>query len=467
MVNRFLLATANSVFWLEKALMKRKKRYDIVITDLSMPVMNGLDMIKAIKEICDEQSILITSAHSEAEYMFGAIRAGIDGYIIKPFDFHQLNTELYKIVTRLSKYKENEEYQLHLKRMVEQKTSELRYMMESQSKNYEQTLLSMVEMIEDRDTYTAGHSKRVANYSARIAKEMGYSQEECTLLYQAGILHDVGKIATPDAVLLNPKTLSDIEYTLIQEHVNVGYKLLKNIPMFASLAEIVYSHHEKYDGTGYPRGIKEDEIPPLARIMIVADAFDAMTTSRIYKGRKSALEALEEIEDLSAIQFHPEVVKSALIALKEVVIDTEISQLPKTKLEEERFAYFYKDSLGDIYNANYFEFIIIRNGFSHEYNHMALFLLKNFSQYNKNLSWTGGNKLLTKIAALLHEYFESLLVFRIFGDDFVILSKEPIETQKFEEALAKVLKDTVITYEKKDVNLQEVLIKNIKQIEEL
>ena len=446
----------------------QEEKFDIVITDLSMPVMNGLEMIKEMKQRNSLQAILITTAHSEAEYMFGAIKAGIDGYIIKPFDFTQLNAELYKIVVRLSKFKENEEYQQHLQRLVEQKTSELRYIMQTQSKNYEQTLLSMVEMIEDRDTYTAGHSKRVANYCVQIAKEMGYAQEEVTLLYQAGILHDVGKIATPDAVLLNPKTLSKIEYKLIQEHVAVGYKLLKNIPMFQSLSQIVYAHHEHYDGSGYPRGIKEEEIHPLARIMSVADSFDAMTTNRIYKGRKSVQEALQEIETLSGTQFDPDVVKSAQIALRDVVIDTQINQLPRTEIEEERFAYFYKDSLNHhLYNANYFELLLVRNDFSHEYSHLTILFLKHFSEYNRNKSWSDGNELLTQVATLLDGSFEDVLLFRIFGDDFAILSQEELKTKKFEEKLQEILKYSSIRYEMKRVDLREVHIENIKQIEEL
>lgn len=252
-----------------------------------------------------------------------------------------------------------------------------------ESNNYEQTLVSMVEMIEERDTYTAGHSKRVAEYSKKIAQQMGYSEQECTKLYQAGILHDIGKVATPDTVLLNPKTLNAIEYKLIQEHVVVSYNLLKNIPMFKDLADIVRSHHERCDGKGYPRGLSGEEIEPLSRIMMVADAFDAMTTNRIYKPRKTVSEALSELVSLKLQQFHPEVVDSAVIALRDIKIDENISQTPKTKLEEERFAYFYKDTIGNIYNQNYLELILSKNSYEPEYKYMKLFTVHSFSQYNK------------------------------------------------------------------------------------
>jgi len=443
------------------------QRFDIVITDLSMPKMNGLDMLEQIKELNESQAVLITTAHSESDYMFGAIKAGIDGYIIKPFDFIQLNRELFKIAQKLQKFKENEKYKLHLQEMVDKKTSELRHLVDFQNDNYEKTLFSMVEMIEQRDTYTAGHSKRVAEYSQRIAKEMGFSDEDCTMIHQAGILHDVGKIATPDAVLLNPNSLNDIEYKLIQEHVEVSYRLLNNIPMFKALAEIVHSHHERYDGTGYPLALKGDEIVPLARIMIVADAFDAMTTNRIYKARKNVKEALRELVELSSKQFHPEVVEAALIALKDTEIDENINQLPKSKLEEERFAYFYKDTLSEAYNQNYLDVVLMKNSYDAEYKNIEVFLLKDFSKYNKNNGWEEGDKLLKNIASMLCKKLPQNLVFRVFGDDFVVISKEKLNLLEVKTSLDKIKNIKEITYITKDIDLSVVNISKSAQIENI
>ena len=443
----------------------KKGKYDIVITDLSMPRMNGLDMLSKIKELNDEQAVLITTAHSESEYMFGAIKAGIDGYIIKPFDFEQLNHELFKIAEKLIKYKENEEYKIHLQDLVDEKTAEITHIMAFQVENYNKTLLSMVEMIEQRDTYTAGHSRRVAEYSRLIAKEMGYSEKDCTMLYQAGILHDVGKTATPDAVLLNPKTLNDIEYKLIQEHVTVSYMLLKNIPMFRSLAEIVRSHHERYDGKGYPRGISGDEIPPLARIMIVADAFDAMTTNRIYKARKTKQEALDELSEFSSKQFHPEVVEKALIALRDIKIDDEISQLPKSRLEEERFAYFYKDTLSNAFNQTYLDVVLMKNSYDLEYKSLNIFSIKNFSNFNREHGWKEGDKILTEFSNILSQKAPDSLVFRVFGDDFVLISLEQIELKEIIESLDKLLSAYDVDYTIKNIDLSIVDINRVSLLE--
>lgn len=438
----------------------KENKIDIVITDLSMPIMNGLEMLTEIKKRDSNQSVLITSAHSESQYMFGAINAGVDGYIIKPFDYVQLNHELYKIADKLSKFKENEKYKNHLEDMVTERTQEIEKIISYQKDNYEKTLYSMVDMIEERDTYTAGHSKRVAKYSAMIAKDMGYSEEDCTKIYQAGILHDIGKVATPDAVLLNPKSLNEIEYTLIKEHVTVSYKLLNAIPMFKELSEIVRDHHERYDGKGYPRAIEKDAINPMSKIMIVADSFDAMTTNRIYKGKKSVAEAIEELKRYNKKQFHPEVVEVAIQTLKNVRIDENVNQLPKTKLEEERFAYFYKDPLTKTYNSNYFDLIISNNSFKQEYHYKFIYKinLKKFSHFNTTNGWEEGNEVLKLVASGLTHLFQDEPVFRIFGDDFAILCENKKEIEAINEVLETILQPykiahTLETYDLDDVGL--------------
>ena len=443
------------------------REFDIVVTDLSMPVMDGIEMIEEIKKQNETQAILITTAHTESNYMLSAIKDGVDGYIIKPFDFPQLNYELFKAVQKIKMHQENEAYKLHLSDMVEDKTHELENLIDYQNNNYEKTLASMVAMIEQRDTYTAGHSKRVAKYSQMIAKEMGYSEEDCTLIHQAGILHDVGKVGTPDAVLLNPKALNDLEYKLIQGHVSVSYKLLSSIPMFTSLAEIVYSHHERYDGRGYPRGLKADEITPLARIMIVADSFDAMTTNRIYKSRKTVDQAIEEIIRLSEEQFDPKVVKSAVKALTNVKIDENVNQLPQTKLEEERFAYFYKDTITEAYNQNYLEVVLMKNSHERFFNFMYIISIKNFSAYNKDNSWDNGNIVLESLASLLLESVEHAYIFRVFGDDFVILSERIQDMDKLKIIFEKLFQQHGLKYEIDTVDLEKKNIEKVSQIESI
>ncbi len=227
---------------------------------------------------------------------------------------------LLTIVVAFFKYLLN----IRTKEVVEN-AKQLQMLEEEKVKDYQKILYALISMIEQRDSYTAGHSGRVANYSEMIAREMGYSEDECKLIYKAGILHDIGKIATPDSVLLKPDKLSELEHNLIKEHVNVGYKILRDIPMFRDISKIVKHHHEKYDGSGYPDGLIGDNIPPLSRIMMVADAFDAMTTNRIYKHKKSVADALEEIKSLSKIHYHDDVVEAAVKALGKIIISQDFN----------------------------------------------------------------------------------------------------------------------------------------------
>lgn len=444
----------------------KKEQYDIVLTDISMPSMNGIEMSSAIKKLNKNQEIIIATAFSEFSFIKEAITLGVSGYLLKPLDNVLLLDELNKVVMRLHIKRENEAYKNRLEEMVEEQTINLKSLQKQKIENYNQTLYSMVEMIEKRDTYTAGHTQRVANYSILIAEKMEYPQEEKELLYQAGMLHDLGKIATPDAVLLNPRKLNGIEYKLIQEHASVGYDLLKKVPMFQEVAEIVGAHHEKYDGSGYPRGIKNEEIPELARILSVADTFDAMTTNRIYKSAKTKEEALKEIGLLEAKHFDPQVVEAALIALKDIEIDTKTTQVPQTEIEKERFAYFFKDNLLTLYNQNYFELMLQKNIESKEYIYLYVVSLQNFSLYNQKHGWSSGDKLLTQITEGLHKVFSSYQISRIFGDDFVFLSKQKVDFTQYRSQF-KFLQEFNVKIEFKEFNLKELSIGSCSDLQKL
>ena len=264
----------------------KKQKPDIIISDILMPNMNGIEMLKLIKDIHPSQNIIITSAYTESEFFIDSIKLGVGSYIIKPINYDQMVEVLYTMVLKISQEKELDLYHENLEIVIQEKIKAYESLEHARAEDYEKVLLALVQMIEQRDSYTAGHSQRVAHYSKMLAEDLGHDEATCNQIYQAGILHDIGKIATPDAILLKPDRLSNIEYKLIKEHVKVGMKILQEVPMFQNIITIIGSHHERCDGGGYPQGLKGNEIPLLARIMIVADAFDAMTTSRIYRHKK-------------------------------------------------------------------------------------------------------------------------------------------------------------------------------------
>jgi putative nucleotidyltransferase with HDIG domain/diguanylate cyclase (GGDEF)-like protein len=309
---------------------------------------------------------------------------------------------------------------LKTKEVIE-KSEKLHKQEEQKIKDYENFVYALVSMIEQRDSYTAGHSQRVAKYSLLIAKEMGYSMQECELLFKAATLHDIGKIATPDSILLKPDKLSKLEYNLMKEHVNVGVKMLKNIPMFKGISHIIKYHHEKYNGSGYPDGLSGNDIPELSRIMMVADAFDAMTTNRIYKHKKSVNDALAELKSLSKIHYHPEVVDAAIKALSCTKITDDFNQTPITEIEQQRFAYFYKDAVTELYNVKYLETTLINNNDTLKYKKSIVISLHKFDIYNKKHGWDKGDETLKNFAKLLYTLFTESLIFRIRANDFIIL----------------------------------------------
>jgi len=292
--------------------------------------------------------------------------------------------------------------------------------------NYEETILAFVDMIEQRDAYTAGHTVRVARYSRMIAEALHLDEQLIKRIEKAAILHDIGKIATPDTILLKPGKLNQLEYKLIQNHVTAGYKMLSKVKMYSTLAEIMKYHHEHYDGSGYPNGCKKDEIPIEGHILIVADAFDAMTTNRIYKGKKSVDEAIAELVKNSGTQFHPDIVAIAAKVLADVNI-SQTTQMPQNELEKQRFSYFFNDNLTGLYNEAYLQ-LVLNQLDSKSY--INIVELKNFTQFNKVNSWADGNELLVNIANQLQIYFPTSKIFRFEGDDFFIISQDKVVFSK-------------------------------------
>ncbi len=334
------------------------------------------------------------------------------------------------------------------------------------TENYEETILSFANMIDHRDTYTAGHTLRVAHYCKLLAKELDLTDEQTGVLQKAATLHDIGKIATPDSVLLKPGKLSTLDYELIKLHASAGYEMLSNITMYQELAEIIRHHHERYDGMGYPDRLQGKGIPPLSRIIVVADAFDAMTTNRIYKPRKAIPEALAELQALSGSQFDPDIVVAALKVFKDAEVPEAINQLPKNQMEQRRFSYFFSDKLTGLYNEDYLQIILRNNKELQEYRCLHSLHIKNLQQYNNGQGWEQGNILMQKFAIELQILYPDMLLFRAYGRDFVVVAREHFKINK-EKLLFDSLKGTGVTVEQDHLDLKEDTAYYIDKLEKI
>ena len=335
---------------------------------------------------------------------------------------------------------------------------------EEKVENYKEILYSLIEMIEKRDPYTAGHSQRVATYSKLIAQALNLSKEDCELIYEAGVLHDIGKIVIPDAILLKPGDLNKIEFNLIKEHTTIGADLLKKIKRFHPISEIIKYHHERNDGSGYPSGLKDDEIPLLSKIMSIADSFDAMTTKRIYGQTLTPMEAMKIICELKGKFFDEYIVNVAKEVLLNQEINEKINQNPISKMDNARFSYFYNDQLTSLFNTNYLDFQITTTKLKN-FNYISILKTKNFSKYNSTFSWAKGDIALKNIAMELTNQLTTEMIFRINGDDFIILSKNQISLDI--EKLNKLISFEQISFEFSSNSLNHLEITKIKDIIQL
>lgn len=444
-----------------------KHRHDIVLTDIQMPNMNGLEFIREIQKIDEKQEIIIISAYTDSDYLVESIKLGVTGYIVKPINFENILKTVGQSIDKLQLFRQNELYKTNLEEMVQERTKKVLDLQDDLVSNYKQMMLSFAKMIEKRDSYTGGHSERVATYSRDIASAMGFGKKECELIYEAGLLHDIGKILTPDTILLKPAKLSDEEFDLIKEHVSASFLILSDVPMYKELADIVYSHHEYYDGSGYPRGLKGEEIPLFARIMTIADSFDAMTTSRVYKPKKSKDEAIAELKELKRVYYDPAIVDVAADVLSSVLIDEGVHQEAETYMDDARFAYFYKDTLTHLYNHAYFDYMLNKSKDENLSLCIHVIYIRNFSDYNKKNGWSYGDKLLNNFALYLKSEFDGFKMARVHGDDFVLLSHEhkDIDTQKINEI--DFIKTDGLYCEYKHIDLDEININDYKNLEDL
>jgi response regulator RpfG family c-di-GMP phosphodiesterase/signal transduction histidine kinase len=288
----------------EKGLAMMKERLpDLVLCDVMMPGMDGHAFARSVKsdEGLKHIPIILVTARSGAEMLNQGLQAGADDYISKPFD----SVELKARIRALLRIREVESELAMANRNLKMRTSDL---VDQQRSLFLSTVKSLVTAIDAKDEYTRHHSTRVTEFTLKIAATMGFSEKELGDLELAALLHDVGKIAVPEAILNKPGRLTDAEFLQIKEHPARGESILLPVVELKEIAKTVRAHHEHYDGTGYPDRLKGREIPLGARIMSVADAYDSITSERPYRKAAAHRYAVKEIVRCSGTQFDPEVV---------------------------------------------------------------------------------------------------------------------------------------------------------------
>ncbi len=282
--------------------------YALLLSDLIMEGIDGLSLLRRVKLDYPHINVVMVTGVHDISVALTAIRHGAYDYLLKPFEREQLLAIVTRAAENYRLKAENKAYQDKLEALVTEQTQKLRDAYAELESSYDITLEALGNALDLKDAETEGHSKRVTAFTMVIARKMGLSRDRIRVIARGAFLHDIGKMAIPDAILRKPGRLTPEEQALMREHARLGYQMLRRIPFLQEAANIVYSHQERYDGSGYPRGLKADQIPLGARMFALADTFDAITSDRPYRAAQSIAAARREIQRYSGTQFDPQIV---------------------------------------------------------------------------------------------------------------------------------------------------------------
>jgi response regulator RpfG family c-di-GMP phosphodiesterase len=284
------------------------EKFELVISDIAMERMSGLELVPHVRQLAPETLIIMVSGSQAVESAVEAMRAGAFDYVVKPFDLEHVEVAVRRALEHQQLLASKRRYEVYLERMIQRRTAQLDRALQSLEDAYRTTLKALINALETRDAETHGHSERVVTFSLRLGQELELDEEQMSALEFGALLHDIGKIGVPDAILRKPAALTEEEWTEMRKHPQHGQQILSGIEFLKGAALVVAQHHEKFDGTGYPAGLRGEEIDLKARIFAVADAFDAMTSDRVYRGGRTYELAAAELDRCAGRQFDPNIV---------------------------------------------------------------------------------------------------------------------------------------------------------------
>lgn len=284
----------------------------LVLSEVELPQTCGLTLLDAICRDHPEVAVILITRQRDVDLTARVFRRGATDLLLKPLDRGTLLSAVDRAVEQSRLRRQTLIYRQNLEDLIATRTAKLRATMTDLERSYDITLEAMGDALDLRDEETEGHSKRVTAYTIALARALHLSPGELKTIARGAFLHDLGKIAIPDSILLKPGKLTADEMTIMQSHCNRGYDIVRKIPFLAEAADIVYTHQESFDGSGYPRGLSGEDIPLGARIFAIADTLDAITSDRPYRKGATFAHAIAEIARCSGTQFDPEVVAAFL-----------------------------------------------------------------------------------------------------------------------------------------------------------
>jgi response regulator RpfG family c-di-GMP phosphodiesterase len=292
-----------------------KRPTPLVVTDLRMPGRGGMWLVHEVRRRWPEIGVIVVTAGSEEEPLEGLANSGVQHYLLKPVRLDEFQHALQSSWQAQMLLRDRQRYQQLLERTLSR-----------QAKKQRQTFLSAIESLvrtlEARDTFTAGHSKRVRDYVWRLARSLGWSGHMRKQVSLAAKLHDIGKVGLPEAILNKPASLTAQEFAVVREHPVLGERILKPIIHDQDVLAAIRGHHERFDGSGYPDGLRGDSIPLMARMLAVADCYDAVTSIRAYRAALPPLTALSLLEREAGTHFDPLLVAPFIQMIRADIADS-------------------------------------------------------------------------------------------------------------------------------------------------
>jgi response regulator RpfG family c-di-GMP phosphodiesterase len=293
-----------------------KQPTPLVVTDLRMPGRGGLWLVQELRRRWPEVALIVVTAGVEEEPLHGCLKSGVQHYLLKPVRLDEFQHALQSSWHGQLLHRERQRYQQLLERTVTRQTQKLK-------QTFFSAIDSLVRTLEARDTYTSGHSMRVRAYAMRLARKLHFRGRAKKQLSLAAKLHDIGKVGLPEAILNKPGALTPAEFAAVREHPVQGERILSPIIRDPDVLAAIRSHHERFDGTGYPDGLGGENIPLLGRVIAVADCFDALTSVRAYRGALAPAAALEILSTESGTHFDPRLIPPFIEMIRADLADSE------------------------------------------------------------------------------------------------------------------------------------------------
>jgi putative nucleotidyltransferase with HDIG domain len=289
-----------------------KRHFELVVTDIRMPVMDGLELLGHIGDKHYDVGVVMLTACDDVASAVQAMKSGALDYVLKPFRLEELGGTVDRALAAHRRQRRDKLQLAELEILVNQQARQLRQALGQLHDAWEKALDAMVAALDAREHEPESHSKRVSEYAARLASRVGVGPDLMEAIRRGAMLHDIGKIGIPDNILLKPGKLTGPEWVEMRKHPQIGFWILEGIEVLEPACQIVLTHHENYDGAGYPAGLKVEGIPIGARIFSVVDSLDAMTSDRPYRKAMGYERARHEIKEGSGAQYDPEIVRCFL-----------------------------------------------------------------------------------------------------------------------------------------------------------